>query len=49
MLKRSLAKEEYRLFYVAVSRAKERLFISIPELAEVKQNSINHLFDSINT
>jgi len=48
ILKRSLTKEEYRLFYVAISRAKERLFISIPELAEVKQNSINHLFDSIN-
>ena len=45
LVKQSLANEEHRIFYVAVSRARERLFISVPTLAPVKVQRIEHLFD----
>jgi DNA helicase-2/ATP-dependent DNA helicase PcrA len=37
--------EEQRINYVAVSRAKNRLFISVPTLSTETQQSLNHLFD----
>ncbi|MGB0871046.1 MAG: UvrD-helicase domain-containing protein [Flavobacteriales bacterium] len=37
--------EEHRINYVGVSRAKNRLFISVPTLSVEKQNVLNNLFD----
>lgn len=37
--------EEHRINYVAISRAKNKLFISIPTLDESKQAQLKHLFD----
>jgi DNA helicase-2/ATP-dependent DNA helicase PcrA len=37
--------EEHRINYVGVSRAKNRLFISVPTLSVEKQNILNNLFD----
>ncbi|WP_165750491.1 UvrD-helicase domain-containing protein [Cellulophaga sp. Z1A5H] len=37
--------EEQRINYVAVSRAQNKLFISIPTLSEDKQEALNNLFD----
>ena len=37
--------EEQRINYVAVSRAQNRLFISVPSLSIEKQKSLNNLFD----
>lgn len=37
--------EEHRVNYVAVSRAKNKLFISVPTLNAEKQQVLNHLFD----
>jgi DNA helicase-2/ATP-dependent DNA helicase PcrA len=45
LVNQTLRKEEHRIFYVAVSRAKERLFISIPSLDDEKQQKIKHLFE----
>lgn len=39
--------EEQRVFYVAVSRARNRLFITSPELSEESENKINSLVDVI--
>ena len=38
-------KEEQRINYVAVSRAQNRLFISVPSLSIEKQQALNKLFD----
>jgi len=38
-------KEEQRINYVAVSRAQNKLFISVPTLSEDKQEALNNLFD----
>lgn len=40
-----LSNEEHRINYVAISRAKNRLFISIPTLSTVTQNSLLTHFD----
>jgi DNA helicase-2/ATP-dependent DNA helicase PcrA len=37
--------EEQRINYVAVSRAQNRLFISVPTLSAEKQQALNNLFD----
>ncbi|WP_063962902.1 UvrD-helicase domain-containing protein [Chryseobacterium kwangjuense] len=45
LINQTLHKEEHRIFYVAVSRARERLFISVPTLEEDKLRQIEHLFE----
>lgn len=40
-----LSNEEHRINYVAISRAKNRLFISIPTLSTTTQNSLQTHFD----
>lgn len=42
--KNLLSNEEYRIYYVAISRARNRLFISIPSLSVEKQNSLKKYF-----
>lgn len=37
--------ELHRLYYVAISRARERLFISVPELAASKETRLSALFE----
>lgn len=39
--------EEHRVYYVAISRAKERLFINVPELILEKENKLRELFDIV--
>lgn len=39
--------EEHRIFYVGISRARERLFISVPTLDTSKEIRLTHLFDII--
>lgn len=48
LINQSLRLEEHRLFYVALSRARERLFISIPSLGAEKLKKIEHLFEISN-
>jgi DNA helicase-2/ATP-dependent DNA helicase PcrA len=45
LVRQTLRTEEHRIFYVAVSRARERLFISVPTLEEGKLRQIEHLFE----
>jgi hypothetical protein len=40
-----LTTELHRLFYVAVSRAREKLFISVPTLDSAKETRLTNLFD----
>jgi len=40
-----LSNEEYRINYVAISRARNRLFISVPALSATNQISLNKNFD----
>lgn len=47
LLNPNLSSEEHRIFYVAVSRSKERLFISIPELDAATEIKLRSLFDFI--
>ena len=48
LLKSNLANnEEHRIYYVAVSRAKERLFISVPDLTSEYYNALEDSFDII--
>ena len=37
--------EQHRIFYVAASRARERLFINVPELSPQNENSLTAFFD----
>lgn len=41
--------DDHRLYYVACSRAKHRLFLSIPSLSEVEQASLQNKFDGVLT
>jgi DNA helicase-2/ATP-dependent DNA helicase PcrA len=41
------ATELHRLYYVAISRAKEKLFITVPTLAAAKETALSGLFDII--
>lgn len=45
LVKQTLRLEVHRIFYVAVSRAKERLFISVPTLDAEKLQRIEYLFE----
>jgi DNA helicase-2/ATP-dependent DNA helicase PcrA len=45
LLNPDLSVESHRLFYVAVSRAINRLFITVPELNAVSETRLNSLFD----
>lgn len=45
ILKHDLEKEEQRIAYVAISRAQERLFISVPTLKQSKKASLSKLFE----
>lgn len=47
LLESDLSKEEHRIRYVAVSRAKDRLFISVPTLEEDKRKKLNNSFKII--
>lgn len=48
LLKPNLEKnEEHRIIYVAISRAKERLFISLPNLSEPDREKLSNLFSII--
>lgn len=48
LLKPNLEKnQEHRIIYVAMSRAKERLFISLPSLSEPNRNRLSNLFSII--
>ncbi|WNF35243.1 ATP-dependent helicase [Bacillaceae bacterium IKA-2] len=40
-------KEEQRIYYVAISRAKERLFINIPSLSKVDLSELENMFEII--
>jgi len=42
-----IEKEEHRLYYVAVSRAKKRLFVSVPFLSTVNKNKLEGEFQII--
>jgi DNA helicase II / ATP-dependent DNA helicase PcrA len=42
MLNPSESNENHRIFYVAVSRAKENLFINVPFLSEEIDNQLNN-------
>ena len=35
--------EEHRVFYVAISRAKKRVFISIPEISEEFKEKLKNI------
>lgn len=47
LLEPSLITEEPRVFYVGISRAKQRLFINAPSLTAIGESKINHLFDIV--
>lgn len=44
LLEPNLANEEHRINYVAVSRAKEHLFICVPTLSPGKENQAIRIF-----
>jgi DNA helicase II / ATP-dependent DNA helicase PcrA len=41
----NLSAEQHRIFYVAISRGRERLFISVPDLSAAKETQLNGLFN----
>jgi len=40
--------EEHRINYVAISRAKKRLFICVPSLSQENETQLKVMFDIIN-
>ncbi|THU32999.1 ATP-dependent helicase [Niastella caeni] len=42
-----LTTEEHRIFYVGISRTRERLFISVPTLDTSKETKLRHWFDIV--
>lgn len=48
LLKPDLDKnEEHRIYYVAISRATERLFINVPNLSKENADKLKKLFEII--